>query len=38
VARGKVKVIAETYQLDEINRAHERVENGKPRFRAVVVQ
>jgi alcohol dehydrogenase len=38
VAKGKVKVIAETYQLDEINRAYERVENGKARFRAVVVQ
>ena len=38
VARGKVKVIAETYKLDEINRAYERVENGKARFRAVVVQ
>jgi D-arabinose 1-dehydrogenase-like Zn-dependent alcohol dehydrogenase len=38
VARGKVKVMAETYKLDEINRAYERVENGKARFRAVVVQ
>ena len=38
VAKGKVKVIAETYKLDEINRAYERVESGKARFRAVVVQ
>jgi len=38
VAKGKVKVIAETYKLDEINRAYDRVETGKVRFRAVVVQ
>ena len=38
VAKGKVKVIAETYKLDEINRAYDRVETGKARFRAVVVQ
>jgi D-arabinose 1-dehydrogenase-like Zn-dependent alcohol dehydrogenase len=38
VAKGKVKVIAETYTLDEINRAYDRVETGKARFRAVVVQ
>ncbi len=38
VARGKVKVLAETYKLDEINRAYDRVESGQARFRAVVVQ
>jgi dehydrogenase len=38
VARGKVKVIAETYKLDEIGRAYDRVESGKARFRAVVLQ
>ncbi|MBD1848017.1 alcohol dehydrogenase catalytic domain-containing protein [Cyanobacteria bacterium FACHB-63] len=36
VAKGKVKVITETYSLDEINRAYERVENGEVRFRAVI--
>jgi len=36
-ARGKVKVVAETYGLDEIARAYERVEQGKVRYRAVVV-
>ena len=35
VAKGKVKVIAETYSLDEINRAYERVADGQVRFRAV---
>ena len=36
VARGKVKVMIETFPLDEINRAYERVEKGQVRFRAVV--
>ena len=36
VARGKVKVMLETFPLDEINRAYERVEKGRVRFRAVV--
>ncbi len=36
-AKGKVKVIAETYQLNEIDRAYERVEKGQVRFRAVVL-
>jgi alcohol dehydrogenase len=36
-AKGKVKVIVETYKLDEITRAYERVAQGKVRFRAVVV-
>jgi dehydrogenase len=36
-AKGKVKVIAETYRLDEIQKAYERVLKGQVRFRAVVV-
>ncbi|MGH2375538.1 MAG: alcohol dehydrogenase catalytic domain-containing protein [Candidatus Methylomirabilaceae bacterium] len=36
VAKGKVKVITETYRLDEISRAFERVAEGKVRFRAVI--
>ncbi len=36
VARGKVKVITETYPLDEIGRAYERVAHGDVRFRAVI--
>lgn len=36
VAKGKVKVISETYKLDEIGRAYERVAEGKVRFRAVI--
>lgn len=35
-AKGKVKVVAETYGLDEINRAYERVQKGQVRFRAVI--
>jgi alcohol dehydrogenase len=35
-ATGKVKVITETYPLDEIATAYERVEQGKVRFRAVI--
>ncbi len=35
-ARGKVKVIAETYPLSDINKAYERVVEGKVRFRAVI--
>ncbi len=35
-AKGKVKVKTETYPLDEIGRAYERVVDGKVRFRAVV--
>ncbi len=35
-AKGKVKVMAETYPLDQITRAYERVEKGQVRFRAVV--
>jgi alcohol dehydrogenase len=36
VARGKVKVVTETYRLDEITRAVDRVGAGKVRFRAVL--
>lgn len=35
-ARGKVKVMVETYSLDAIERAYERVANGDVRFRAVM--
>jgi len=35
-ARGKVKVMAETYALEQIGRAYERVARGEVRFRAVV--
>jgi alcohol dehydrogenase len=35
-ASGKVKVITETYVLDEIAKAYERVEQGNVRFRAVI--
>jgi D-arabinose 1-dehydrogenase-like Zn-dependent alcohol dehydrogenase len=38
VAKGKVKVIAETYPLAEVNRAYDRVAEGKVRFRAVIVK
>ncbi len=36
VAKGKVKVIAETYPLNEVAKAYDRVAEGKARFRAVV--
>ncbi|HEV8659357.1 MAG TPA: zinc-binding dehydrogenase, partial [Thermoanaerobaculia bacterium] len=36
VARGKVKVVTETYSLDEIGKAYDRVEKGEVRFRAVI--
>jgi D-arabinose 1-dehydrogenase-like Zn-dependent alcohol dehydrogenase len=32
-----VKVVAETYPLSEVNRAYDRVAEGKVRFRAVIV-
>jgi alcohol dehydrogenase len=35
-ASGKVRVMVETYRLDEIGKAYERVERGEVRFRAVV--
>jgi D-arabinose 1-dehydrogenase-like Zn-dependent alcohol dehydrogenase len=36
VAKGKVKVLTETYKLEEIGLAYERVAEGKVRFRAVI--
>src|SRR5207244_2692691 len=36
VARGKVKVVTESYSLDDIARAYDRVEKGEVRFRAVI--
>lgn len=35
-AKGKVKVMAETYKLDDIAKAFDRVAEGKVRFRAVI--
>ncbi len=35
-AKGKVKVITETYSLNDISRVYERVANGQVRFRAVI--
>ncbi len=35
-AKGKVKVIEETYKLDEIGKAYDRVAEGKVRYRAVI--
>jgi len=34
-AKGKVKVMAETYLLADAPKAYQRVAEGKPRFRAV---
>jgi alcohol dehydrogenase len=36
VAKGRVKVIAETYKLDEVGKAYDRVSEGKVRYRAVI--
>jgi len=36
VAKGKVKVMAETFSLDHIADAYEKVANGSVRFRAVI--
>jgi D-arabinose 1-dehydrogenase-like Zn-dependent alcohol dehydrogenase len=36
VAQGKVKPILETYPLDRVNDARERLESGKVRYRAVL--
>jgi alcohol dehydrogenase len=36
-ATGKVRVVTETYRLNEIGKAYERVEKGQVRFRAVVM-
>lgn len=37
VARGSVKVVTESFALDEIAHAYDRVANGSVRFRAVVL-
>jgi alcohol dehydrogenase len=37
VAKGKVKVMAETYPLADAAKAYQRVAEGKPRFRAVLM-
>jgi alcohol dehydrogenase len=36
VAKGKVKVMAETFALDHIADAYEKVTNGSVRFRAAI--
>jgi len=36
VAKGKVKIIAETYSLDDIALAYDKVASGNVRFRAVI--
>ncbi len=36
VVKGKVKVIAETYSLDDIADAYEKVASGNVRFRALI--
>jgi D-arabinose 1-dehydrogenase-like Zn-dependent alcohol dehydrogenase len=36
VAKGKVKVMAETFPLDHVADAYEKVANGSIRFRAVM--
>ncbi len=36
VAKGKVRVITETFPLDEIAQAYDRVASGRVRFRAVI--
>jgi len=36
VAKGKVKVIMETFSLEDIDRAYDKVANGQVRFRAVI--
>ena len=36
VAQGKVKILAETYSLDDIATAYEKVAAGNVRFRAVI--
>jgi alcohol dehydrogenase len=36
-AKGRVKVVAETYALKDVNTAYDRVAEGKVRFRAVIV-
>jgi D-arabinose 1-dehydrogenase-like Zn-dependent alcohol dehydrogenase len=37
VAKGKVKVMAETFPLNQAAQAYDKVADGKVRFRAVLV-
>jgi len=36
LAKGKVKVMTETYDLEDIAQVYDRVANGQVRFRAVI--
>jgi len=36
VAKGKVKVMTETFPLEDIPQAYDKVANGQVRFRAVI--
>jgi alcohol dehydrogenase len=36
VAKGKVNVMTETFPLEEVNEAYDKVANGEVRFRAVL--
>ena len=36
-AKGKVRVVTETYPLAAIKKAYDRVVNGQVRFRAVII-
>jgi alcohol dehydrogenase len=36
LAKGKIKVMTETFSLDNIGEAYDKVANGKVRFRAVI--
>ena len=36
VAKGKVKVMTETFSLENISEAYDKVANGEIRFRAVI--
>jgi alcohol dehydrogenase len=36
VAKGKVKVMTETFPLEDISQAYDKVANGQVRFRAVI--
>jgi alcohol dehydrogenase len=36
VANGKVKIISETFSLDDVADAYEKIASGNVRFRAVI--
>jgi alcohol dehydrogenase len=36
VANGKVKIISETFSLDDVTDAYEKIASGNVRFRAVI--